>query len=240
MRIPELNPAQKKWDKYKAFHWTFNGSEWAPHGLFVVFDTGEVIVTRSHFDRQEHLRKHHPDFDVSIYHTTDDKCPKLKTPDGVAIPKTHLQVGGAQSILIDHARKTVVGLTYAGGKDKPPAWASTIPSRFHGEAVCYWPGAGRVPVAGPITATRKRKLAEHETRHLAEIRSAIIARWEMDGTTAEMKEKFGMQRDKSLISGEWLLKQNFSDLTDEQQRRYYFSGRTDILETTVHPYLLLA
>lgn len=240
MRIPELKPDKKKWDKYKAFHWNFVGSDWANQGLFVVFDTGEVIVTRSSFDRQDHLRRHYPDFDVSIHYTTDDKCPKLKTPDGEAIPKTHLQVGGAQTILIDHGKKMVVGLTYAGGKDKPPAWASTIPSRFYSEAVCYWPGEGRVPVAGPITATRKRKLAEHETRHLAEIRSAIIARWEMDGTTAEMKEKFSMQRDKSLISGEWLLKNNFSDLTDEQQRRYYFGGRTDILETIEHPHLLLA
>lgn len=133
-----------------------------------------------------------------------------------------------------------VGITFPSHKNHMHGWSKKLPDRFQTVACAYWAGVSHKPIGAPIKVTRKRKLAEHEMTHLKELRSGIIARWEMEGTTEKHKEKFGSQREWSPVDGEWLLKQNFSDLTDDQQRRYWFNGRTDIYETIEHPYLLLA
>ena len=242
MNFPDLSKSKKQWDKYEAFHWIVHGPNWQGGGdpIFVAFDTGEVIMPKCNFDRQENLRRHYSDLDVAIYYTTDPKCPKFKSKDGEPIPMSHLNFKGSETVLIDYKFKMAVGVSYPGHKSQLPNYAKAFPDRFQGIACVYWAGASHMPLGAPIKATRKRKLAEHETRHLAEIRSAIIARWEMEGITDKMREAFNSQREKSPLDGEWLLKNNFTDLTDDQQRRYYFNGRTDILETIVHPYLLLA
>lgn len=176
MRLIERSHLNYKWDDWHAFH--------HKEGPFTQFDTGEVICTRSSFDRDEYARRLYKDLNVEIRYTADDKMPTLYLPTGEKVAKSWLDDKGSQTILIDWNHGIAIRL---GGTGNTPQytpkdhWQANIPERFRGKCCAYWPGERSRPLGSVgIKVTRPHKLTEAERAHLAGIQNYARAKWAME------------------------------------------------------------
>lgn len=176
MRLLPFAQHRPMWDEYRAFH--------VKVGPFVQFDTGEVICTRSNFDRDDGVRRLYSDLNVEIRYTADDKMPTLYLPDGTKVAKSWLDDKGSQTILIDWNHNIAIRLGGTGNMpDYTPKdhWQANIPERFRGKASAYWPGERSKPLGSiGIKVTRPRKLTDAEREHLQGIRNYARAKWAME------------------------------------------------------------
>ena len=159
MILPKFDFARAMWDDYKAFH---NNH----HPIFVQFDTGELICTHTKVD--PNLRHLWTNLGVSLYFTTDEKCPPLyeESQGGNPIPKAWLNDGGGQYLLVDYMTRQVVRLSRG---------LTNIPVRLRGRATAYFAGAGEPPIGGKIELSKPESFTKNELEHIETISQACRA-----------------------------------------------------------------
>jgi len=141
-------PGQRYWDRYCAFYKEFHTDYHSTHGLFSLFETGELRV--NYAAPSPNLRFHDKTFNIELY-STRDGYHKFITPDGEDIKKTWLFHYGTQYLLIDHDTKRAVRLSY----NRNPGRFSDAPNNLK-DSAAYIPRAGANPVGAPIKVSSPR------------------------------------------------------------------------------------
>lgn len=127
------------WDRFSAFHVGVGMKEFFRPTTYndpalLLFDTGELVGT--HMFRRPWARGDYPLVGVSLLTTSDIP---LYNPQGERVPKSHLNHGGQQNIMVDWASGRAVSLDYTMDK-------SALPTRFDNYAVRgYIGGPDRMP-----------------------------------------------------------------------------------------------
>lgn len=249
MKLPDWDRSKQAWDRYNAFHigvsasglCTTNGYSPPP---FVMFDTGELILTRSG-DNEPHIRQEYPALNVALYGSRDKGCPDLWTPDGELVTQAWLHNNGAQQyLLIDHDSKRVVGCGpmkscsrdellfpmrfYRENRSyttppKPPTWYPTI--------YAYFPGPCAYPVGSPIVIKRsnREELTEEERKHVDMIVLTAKAGLTLTEHPASKmpSKKFPWYSDPKIEKApleKVLAATTYTDLDENTLRSIFFSG----------------
>lgn len=171
MIVPPFDHEHKAWDRYKAFFNSHGPQQYdghSFHGVFIQFDTGEVVLRHNRFDPA--LRRDYKDLGVALYSTADDKCPKLMTPEKQPVLKAWLNFKGSQLLLVDHASQRAVAVK---GWFTKRDGVSRVPKRFNGWAYVYFAGDGELPISASCVKTHKPvKHTPEEKAALKELLSA--------------------------------------------------------------------
>lgn len=171
MLIPDFDFTKAKWDRYRAFHvaharrYSWNDGS----GLIVQFDTGEVIFTAPTVHCS--LRRHYPEFNISIRSPRDEQFPKVTRPDGTPVARSHL-LGRCQHFVIDHetGRVTALGASTRQRDDVPERL------RYYSAGTsAYCAGKGR-PVQGvPVELIVRHQPTPEQRAHLTKLRAQCAA-----------------------------------------------------------------
>lgn len=177
-------PGQRYWDRYQAFYKEFHTDYRSTHGLFSLFETGELRVNIAAPDPSD--RYHNKTLNIELY-STRDGYRKFTTPDGEDIKKAWLFYYGTQYLLIDHDTKRAVQL-----RSYQHNAFSEAPNNLK-DSVAYIPGVGRNPVGVPIKVSSPRpdkyKEIEHWCREVVDACTTIervapcegwVGRWTSD------------------------------------------------------------
>ena len=93
MKLPDFDHKHKLYDRFRhAFYNELSAG-------FMLFETGELLGLRS-LDKSE-MRRVYRNLGLEIVGTNDDDCPRLLTPEGVCVPKAHLDYKGQHIICVD-------------------------------------------------------------------------------------------------------------------------------------------
>lgn len=209
--------SQVEWDEYRAFH-VLVGDSWDRYRKPIAqFDTGEVII-RSHYLRPSR-RKQYGAFNISLFQASDISYSRtdhrvwshlyrlrtdLRDPDGNKVAFSQLLKGGAPLMLWDHDTNRIVT---CGGLNKN----TTVPVRFRDKARAYFAGAGSPPVGGQTRITTPAKLDKEEKTHIANVRAACKAWYELGEEGKQHEEKYYIVR-RPLPSNEVLNVSDFLSL----------------------------
>lgn len=170
MKAPAFNHNTKQWDRFEAFHNTLHGT-W-PSRLFVLFESGEWMITRSRLKPLE--RRTYEDFGVALTYTQDNHF-QFATPDGEHVPTAWLTQGGSQTLMVDLDKRRAykVSAVHAGKIDQLPRHAKT--------ARLYVPGPWATPVtrAGIELARPDKEFTKGHKQWMDDVRAVCTARVRM-------------------------------------------------------------
>lgn len=187
-----------EWDQYKAFHILIGGSWDRYKRPIVQFDTGEMIVRRSYL--RPATRKTYDDLNVTLFQADDigysssryrSHLQRLRTdlrdPDGNKVAWSQLTKGGSPLMLWDHDTNRIVTCA-------PMHSNKMIPERLRSVACAYFAGPGSAPVGVDTTITTPAKLNKDEKDHIAHIRAACKAWYEMGEEGKQYEQKMWVSR----------------------------------------------
>ncbi len=143
-------PGQRYWDRYQAFYKEFHTDYRYTHGLFSLFETGELRVNYS--APRPGNRFHDKTLNIELY-STRDGYHKFVTPDGEEIKTAWLFHYGTQYLLIDHDTKRAVRLSY--NRVTEPDRFRDAPKNLR-DSAAYIPRVGANPVGAPIKVSYPR------------------------------------------------------------------------------------
>jgi hypothetical protein len=210
------NPALRRWDGYRAFHWTVATG-------FIQFETGELIYTDASPDPDH--RSTYNSVGVQIVATSDDKCPTLLLPDGTPVKKAWLNRKGMQYLAIDLDLKVAVGLQAVSyGRIKSTAANLKAPAHLQGKFSAYWSGPERMPVGQPVLVAPPLERTPEQKAHIDSILAQCDAWCAMHdiekrswARRVNLPGKEAIHVRKHLASPTWLLGKTFSDLKDNER-----------------------
>ena len=178
MKTPAFNHAAKQWDTYKAFHNNLHG-RWHGNGLFVLFESGEWMVTRGRLRPNE--RRTYDGFNVALTYTKDAHF-QFTTPDGENVPTAWLTQGGSQALMVDLDTKRAYALaTYYKHdgcvKDQLPAHAK--------QASLYVAGPKATPTThhGIELARPDKAFTKENKAWMNDVRAVCTAKYRISGST---------------------------------------------------------
>lgn len=204
MKLLDLDPKFRRWDKYREFHMNVgqhgaidNTYSAAP---FVQFETGEVVCTLS--DPNPNFRGEYSALNLAVYKTQDKRCPKLFFRNGTPISRAWLETRGQPTLLLDRCTTRAVGIRRPTDKDPtdhlPERFVNkifyrnpdTAPARIP-KFSAYFAGEGRDPHGSPIEVVPPLNisLTPDEFAHVKDITAACKAWYAM--TDHADKNKFG-------------------------------------------------
>lgn len=236
MIIPALEEQHKRWDRYKQFHWGYAWSakptdSWS-RPPFIVFDDNSVLCTQTAPNPAE--RGIYTHLGVSLLMTTHPSCPKLKTPDGLKLPKAWLNEGGGQYLLHDHATAQIVALGDPG-----------LGQRYRPDFLLAWiPNPGEPPLGAAVRLsslwTAKHLAPSEERDHCEGLLHSMRAEFALTDRGTTTKD-FGLNQyyqQRSSVAPEEMLKASYwTDLKPEYQWRLFHYGYARKQLTA--PYLLV-
>ena len=178
MKLPAFSHAagDRKWDRFREFYNEVEVGQHYYNNPFIMFETGEFIITRSRFNPT--ARKHYGRLNISLHGSTDarwstflkNKNAKLKTPDGDEVLFSWLNDGRYQTILVDHDSGRVVRCSIDPDCDK------RIPARLRHCANVYFACDKEPPIGGkPLILTEPAQLTGIDKKHVDYIVSACKA-----------------------------------------------------------------
>lgn len=261
MKLPDFNHTKgyRKFDRFGEFYnevnepnvwWGYNASP------FVLFETGEFIVTQARFKPER--RGDYDKLGISICASTDyffakllqDR--KLLTPDGDEVLPSWLNQKAYQSLWVDHDHNRIVRLQYDRGK----AHRDAITPRLRDKATIYYASTKDMPVGGGmIEVNQPNKLTKDERAHLNMLRAACNA-WNTIAEEARIPAGIWPNQPHIWENNEYkqnpyyfppkpapvgaLLKLEYADMTWAQKKQLLMSGVTHRRDVTTVPYLTIA
>ena len=172
MKHVNFSNADKKWDRYGAFHHIDGG--------LVHFDTGEVMVRAN---MESYYRQTYNKFGIQLVSTTEKECPALYFDKECTdlVTKAWLTQDGQQELAIDLEQKCAVAFRYhnwyRGKREAIPALGSHVE-----QASAYWSGAERMPVPLAkikVQAPNPEYRKKVQSVLLDEVQPAITAMWRL-------------------------------------------------------------
>lgn len=220
----EFDEGKRRWDHWRAFHNYLAGG-------FVLFDTGEMVLTSSSFDPGG--RTKYGAVGVEIIGTNDWHPYVLKSPDGRKLMKSWLDVKGQQQLAVDLHTGIAVSIENRGGHRFPAEWQKAIPTRFHGQCTVYWPGAERTPIGGSIKIVRPRAMIEDEKKHLAALKDAAMAQRTFEEDDPAIKPFHSYELTQQPFKAEELFDRTYGSLTPKDRARLLKYGvKSPLMEET--------
>jgi hypothetical protein len=163
MKQFEFNHKTRRWDRYKAFH--------NQNGLFVEFETGELIITDW---PKPGNRKFYPRYDITLSSSSETDLPQLYLDKDCTqpIPQAWLQQGDMQYIAIDHTQNVAVRLHTSWRTEN----LQYLPSHVD-TAKVLWTGPDRLPVplAQFVVSQPDKEVRKELAPKLQDVRAAIRA-----------------------------------------------------------------
>lgn len=175
--LKTLNPADKQWDKWGAFHWGVGPRLTYGENALTVFDTGEAVLTALGYNPDQ--RKHIREAGIEIATTADSKH-TFYLPDGTRCVTAWLNQKGQQEVVIDHDRNRVHRLSREAIQTHPH-----VPTRLADRFVCWYsPGPGKDPVGGELSVSRPLRDYPYKDylAHLRKLADTVKMAAELSGT----------------------------------------------------------
>ena len=179
MILPPFDVKEMLFDRFHRFHVWPEG-----YNTFVQFSTGELIAIHRRWDPD--ARRTYKNLGIQIVATTDDYCPLFYTAptDTKHIPKSYLDICGAQTLLIDETHGVVVSVERCNDPDidqLDPAYLYKVPEDLRRDAIVYYPGEKSLPLGWPTYVRVPCKYTKEQMEQAEDLRLACVAWLAMQG-----------------------------------------------------------
>lgn len=217
------------------------------HGLFVAFETGEIVMPLPGDGPlgPDARGRPWPVSNTALAASNDPiRDVTYHTPDGEPLKQSWLHVGGIRYFLQDRCTMTAVCVyPYRNGgvssvREAHPETAAQwaiVPQQLRNRVAVYWPAAGEQPVGAPVAVCMPRKLTAEQREHVREVTDACRAwyafgmssskTFALDVCTAEQNQHmsrtvWALQAEAAKgINAALLLKTTFNDMSDYNRLR---------------------
>lgn len=173
MEFPKFERDNQRWDSYRRFHQNIGQD-------FVLFDTGEMILTRGHWDPTH--RRVYEKRGFQVIGTGDTGLPTMIMPEGTTVKAAWLAHHGQQLLFADLKSKKVVGMEDARRPQSDGDYRrlfhqmrSRIPASLRSRAEVYFAGSEDEPVGYPVRINRPIPPTPEERVRLRELQDACRA-----------------------------------------------------------------